>query len=115
MLSRAGMLWSKKDAKTDTDTQQNDIEKEEDTHEEEDTELEPFGAAAFGDTATEEEESEDDPSGGTWVDTAEQFSSAVLASIPRTNTAKLAAAFAVLSYLVYINTRLEQCAAAAAR
>lgn len=50
--------------------------------------------------------------GITWDD-AEQLSAAVLESIPRTATARLATGLVVLSYFVYMHTRLEACASAA--
>ena len=68
------------------------------------------------DTALEEEEQEEEEKeeeGTTphrWADDAEKFSSAVLACIPRTDTAKLAGAVAVISYMLYIGARLEACA-----
>lgn len=61
------------------------------------------------------DESGEDESGGdsaavTWAD-VDQLSAAVLASIPRTATAKLAAVAALVGYLVCITARLDKCVA----
>ena len=74
-----------------------------DDNEDEDT-------AAEADMGKDESAADEESCGGAWDD-AEKLSAAVLASIPRTATAKLAAAVAFLGYLVYMKARLDKCVA----
>lgn len=62
------------------------------------------------DDTKDESGGDEDAAAVTWAD-VDQLSAAVLASIPRTATAKLAAAVALLSYLVYMKARLDKCVA----
>lgn len=100
------VFWSEptttEDGAVDTAISEHDvlIDKDEDTAE----------ADVGKDESHNEEDDEDEEWGGAWDD-AEKFSAAVLASIPRTATAKLAAAVAFLGYLVYMKARLDKCVA----
>ena len=80
-------------------------------HEEEDEDDVLLDKGEDEDTAPEADVDEDEGSCGVTWDDAEQFSAAVLASIPRTATAKLAAAVALFGYLVYMKARLDKCVA----
>ena len=90
------------------DTDEDDVLLD-DKDEDEDTAAEE---ADVGKDESAAEEDEDEGSCGVTWDDAEEFSAAVLlASIPRTATAKLAAAVALLGYLVYMKARLDKCVA----